>query len=225
MDEEMDKSIGALKRAVNCSIEKAATFAPLFDLIFPKYYINTPQRIAAFLGQTAHESLRFNRLQEALYYSEPERLVAVWPAHFRMPNTGEEKLDQFTDGKRNPNNYIKHPIKLANYVYADRNGNYGEASGDGYKFRARGLIGITGRNIYEAYEKASGVMVTAAPDLVCEPHWAADTAAWYWATTGCNDLADQGNWSTLTQHINGGLLGLQERVAITESVLAVYTGA
>jgi putative chitinase len=163
---------------------------------FKKYNISTTKRQAAFIGQCAHESANFTKLQENLNYSA-KRLMQVWPSRFPDMDTAEK--------------YENNPEKLANKVYAGRMGNTQE--GDGYAYRGRGLIGITGRENYERCGKAIGIDLIGQPDLLAQPNCAALSAGWFWNKLNLNDLADSGDFDTMTKRINGGLIGLDDRKA------------
>lgn len=160
--------------------------------------IDNPRRIAAFLAQVGHESGGLLRVYENLNYSA-ERLLAVFPKYFTAATAPA---------------YARKPQAIANRVYANRNGNAGEAFGDGYAFRGRGLIQITGRDNYTDCGRALGVNLTADPDLLLESRYAALSAAWFWAAHGCNELADAGMFDAITQRINGGQNGAAERRAL-----------
>lgn len=176
-----------------------------------KFEINTAARIAAFLAQTAHESSQFNRLTEGLSYKTAARLVAIFPKRFPSEASAAP--------------YVANPEKLANRIYASRMGNGDEASGDGYRFRGRGLIQITGRSNYIDIGNALGLDLTAQPDLLIEPQWAAMSAAYYWFGHGLNALADDEtddndieDFTTITKKINGGTVGLKERLELFHSI-------
>lgn len=173
---------------------------------FEKYDIDSRERIAAFLSQTGHESGQFNVLEENLSYSAA-RLVQVWPKRFQTTAFAKS--------------YERNPEKLANYVYANRIGNGPESSGDGYRFRGRGLIQLTGRSNYATASKAIGIDLLKNPEKLTEPAVAAMSAAWFWASRGLNELADDRtddndleDFTTITKRINGGTVGLQERLAL-----------
>lgn len=167
--------------------------------------IDTPRRQAAFLAQVLVESAELRHSEEALSYSAP-RLRMVWPQRF--PN------DELAA------RYSHNPQALANHVYAGRMGNGDEASGDGWRYHGRGLIQLTGRDNYAQLARTSGLDVLAQPDLLLEPAGAARAAAWFWQTTGLNELADHATGSNgdvyfekITMRINGGTVGLDERRA------------
>lgn len=140
-----------------------------------KAAISTPRRIAAFLAQCAVESAGFRALQEDLSYSV-SRLCQVWPNRFPTEAAAED--------------CAFHPETLANTVYADRLGNGPTSSGDGWRFRGRGLIQITGRDAYQRFAAASAMPIELAVDFAATPAGAAQTAAWFWSTRKLNALAD-----------------------------------
>jgi len=171
-----------------------------------EWLINSAHRRAAFLAQIAHESADLNRLEENLNYSV-RRLMQVWPKRFASEAIAQP--------------YARNPQKLANRVYAGRLGNGDEASGDGWKYRGRGPIQLTGRSNYREGTRALGVDVARNPDRLLEPGIAARAAAWYWKSHGCNELADRKpgveddeDFVRITVMINGGRMGLKRRLAI-----------
>lgn len=206
--------------ATGCAPDVAYRHADWLAMAAERWGIDTPTRIAAFLAQTAHESGRFTVVEENLTYTTPARLIAVWPSRFRLAvSAGEEKAERFLDGKRNPKFYVRNPEALAEFVYGGRIGNGPEGSGDGWRYIGRGHIQITGRATYRAYSQASGNNVEVVPDMLTYPRLAADSAGWYWQDRRCNELADARDWQGLTRRINGGLNGLEDRLALTERAL------
>lgn len=199
-----------LQQLVDCGIDRdvAGQFELPLDAAMTAFTINTPKRAAAFLAQAAHESIGFTRLQENLSYSTPERLMEVFKGRF----TGLADAAQ----------YLRQPEKLANRVYANRLGNGDTASGDGWKYRGRGLFQLTGRANYMAAGDGLGTDYKANPDLVAEPPDAAFTAAWYWAVGNLNAMADVGQIDVITRRINGpAMLGADERQALYQRFLQV----
>jgi putative chitinase len=181
-------------------------FEPLQET-FEKYQINTPKRQAAFLGQCMHESNNFKTLTENLNYSA-QGLMATWPRRF--PNM------EFA------NQYHRQPEKIANRVYGGRMGNGPEETGEGWRYRGRGLKQLTGKENYERCGSGLGVDLVSNPDLLLDPKYAALSAGWFWGQNKLNDLADSGDIETMTRRINGGLIGLDARkaaVAKVESIL------
>ena len=172
--------------------------------VFVKYDINTPKRQAAFIGQCAVESANFTRLQENLNYSA-QRLTQVWPSRFPNINMAES--------------YAHNPEKLADFVYAGRMGNLQD--GDGWKFHGRGLIQLTGRENYANCGSGVGVDLIDNPDLLLTPQYAVLSAGWFWNKKGLNALADTQEYGAMTRRINGGLTGLDERIAKITKALQV----
>ena len=172
--------------------------------VFVKYDINTPKRQAAFIGQCAVESANFTRLQENLNYSA-QRLTQVWPSRFPNISMAEP--------------HANNPEKLANFVYAGRMGNLQD--GDGWKFHGRGLIQLTGRENYANCGSGIGVDLIDNPDLLLTPKYAVLSAGWFWNKKGLNALADTQEYGAMTRRINGGLTGLDERIAKITKALQV----
>jgi putative chitinase len=173
---------------------------------FQRFDISTPERQAAFIGQCAHESGNFKTLQENLNYSA-KGLHATWPSRF----ASEEAAQPFH----------RNPEKIANKVYSGRMGNTDE--GDGWKYRGRGLIQLTGKDNYRLASDALGVDLVADPELVLSKEYAALTAAWYWNKRGLNKEADAKDFTGMTKKINGGTIGLADRVAHINTALNVLT--
>jgi len=177
---------------------QARLFAEALSTAARHFGINTPVREAGWVSQCAHESAGFVHLEENLFYTTAERVRAMWPR--RVPSLGDAAQ------------LLRNPQALANRVYANRNGNGDEASGDGWAYRGRGLLQLTGRANYMAAEAAINQPYKASPDLVAQPIHAAMTAGWYWAAAGCNTMADASNVDAMTKAINGpALAGLSDR--------------
>jgi putative chitinase len=190
-------------------------WVPALNDTFARWGIATPRQQAAFIGQCGHECGNFRILEENLNY-RAATLMKLWPKRFPTLEVA--------------NAYAGNPKKIANMVYASRMGNRDEASGDGYRFRGRGCIQLTGHSNYFHAGKALGVDFVKEPDLVATPKYAALTAGWFWATHGCNELAESGaptdnegrpTWANLTKKINGGTIGLADRVKHTVEALSV----
>jgi putative chitinase len=175
---------------------------------FKRFNISTPRQQAAFLGQCGHECGNFRVLEENLNY-RAETLMKIWPRRFPTLEVA--------------NQYAKNPKKIANKVYADRMGNRDEASGDGYRFRGRGCIQLTGSANYFHAGKALGVDFIMEPDLVATPQYAALTAGFFWNTQKLNAIAESGNNLALTKKINGGTIGLNDRILHTNQALALLS--
>lgn len=175
---------------------------------FAKFNINSVRQQAAFLGQCGHECGNFKVFEENLNY-RAETLMKLWPKRFPTLEFAKQ--------------YEKNPKKIANSVYASRMGNRDEASGDGYRFRGRGAIQLTGHSGYFHAGQACGVDFVMNPDLVATPKYALMTAGWFWSTHGCNPLAENADWVGLTKKINGGTIGLDDRVKHTQEAIAVLS--
>jgi len=178
---------------------------PLLET-FEKYEINTPKRQACFLGQCMHESGGFKFLRENLNYSA-KGLVVTWPSRF--PN--EEYADEFA----------RKPERIANKVYGGRMGN--TEDGDGAKYIGRGLIQLTGKDNYKAVTEALGVDLVANPQLLEEPRYAALSAGWFFNKKNLNALADVMDIETMSKRINGGNIGMADRIAKINKVLDLLT--
>jgi len=152
------------------------------------HWINTPARESMFLATCLHESDGFKRLTENLNYSA-SGLLRVWP-------------DRFTHNERQL--YAGKPQEIANRAYAHRNGNGSEDSGDGWRYRGRGLIQLTGKNNYVRAQAATGFELVANPELLEEPLASSEVAAWFWADAGCNAVADEGDFPGTQGIINRG---------------------
>ena len=173
---------------------------------FARFNISTLNQQAAFIAQCAHECGHFRILEENLNY-KAATLMKLWPKRFPTLEIA--------------NQYAGNPKKIANNVYASRMGNRDESSGDGYRFRGRGGIQLTGYANYFHASQALGVDFVMNPDLVATPLYAMLTAGWFWATHGCNELAEAADWTGLTKKINGGTIGLDDRVSHTNLALNV----
>lgn len=164
---------------------------------FARFDISTPIRQASFIGQAGHESGNFTKLQEGLSYSA-ERLMVIWPKRFPTLEIAQK--------------YARNEKALANNVYANRMGNRDEASGDGFRFSGKGLFQLTGHaNFYHA-GKALGEDFVMHPELVKTPRFAALTAGWFWNTHKLNQYADIRDFTMMTKKINGGTIGLNDRI-------------
>ena len=175
---------------------------------FQRYNISSVVQQAAFIGQCGHECGNFRILEENLNY-RAATLMRLWPKRF--PN------------QEIANAYAGNPKKIANMVYANRMGNRDEASGDGYRFRGRGALQLTGATNFHHAGQALGVDFWAEPDLVATPKYAALTAGWFWSAHKCNEPAQAQDWTRLTKIINGGTFGLEERIKHTNDAIAVLS--
>ena len=180
------------------------------DKILPDYEIDTPKRVAAFLAQCAHESGEFNFIQENLNY-KAESLCRVWPKYF--PNMDVA------------NQYAHKPERIANRAYANRMGNGPEDSGDGWKFCGRGLIQLTGKSNYTRFAESLDIGLDEASEFLLTFEGCVQSAAWFWEANNLNDLADSGDIKTMTKRINGGFLGLDDRIKHYQHALHVFGAA
>lgn len=178
--------------------------------ILPKYEINTPNRIAGFFAQTGHESMNFTALSENLSY-KAETLDKVFPKYF-------------VKAGRNAADYAKQPEKIANVVYASRMGNGDTASGDGYRFRGRGVIQLTGRDNYTNFGKTIGLTADEVIDYVTTKKGALESACWYWNSRNINAACDANDITKMTKLINGGTIGLEDRKKHYVDALAILGG-
>jgi putative chitinase len=206
-----------LVSATGCRLQDAERFAPHIDEACFKWGIVTEEQVAAFVANAARESWMFTRTEENLSYRTPERLVEVFSI-FRMPSEGETLMDPLPDGKRNPLLYVNRPMELADLVYANRLGNGPQGSGDGWKYRGRGLFQLTGKSNYAAYEAATGVPATERPDMLSEPRYAADSAGWFWDKIGGNDLLAI-SFRLLVRRITGSRMDIENRLALFSRAL------
>ena len=187
---KLDKLKGHIPDAVIAMIPDTAA----------KFGIDTPLRLAHFLAQCGHESGGFRLTQENLNYSA-KGLNGIFKKYFP------------TEAAAAP--YNRNPQKIANKVYSNRRGNGTEASGDGYKFRGRGYIQLTGKDNYTAFGKSIGVDMTVNPDLVAS-QYALLSAAWFFTKNGLHKMADGGATdavvTSITKRVNGGTIGLADRI-------------
>ena len=169
---------------------------------FDRFQIDTPMRQAAFIGQCGHECGQFKVLEENLNY-RAATLLKLFP---RTPR----RAWGFTPEEAAA--YERQPKRIANRIYGNRMNNRDEASGDGWRFRGRGCIQLTGSANYHHASKALGVDFIMEPDQVATPKYAAMTAGWFWNTHKINQFADVQDWVTMTKRINGGTIGLDDRI-------------
>jgi putative chitinase len=176
--------------------------------LFPKYKVTTPERIAGFIAQCGHESNNFRVLEENLNYSA-EALDKIFPKYFK--NAG-----------RNAADYARKPEKIANVIYANRMGN--TQPGDGYRFRGRGVIQLTGRDNYTNFGKTLNKDAEQVIDYVCTIAGALESALWYWNSRNINAAADAGDIVKMTKLVNGGTIGLEDRKKHYAHAMEVLTG-
>ena len=201
----MRLTVSQLKQMVP-GITHADHWIEAFDQLLPDYEINTPKRVAAFIAQCAHESGGFRFLKENLNY-KAESLMKTFPKYFSDRDTA--------------NAYAKQPIKIANRVYANRMGNGDEASGDGYRYCGRGLIQLTGKTNYDWFAASLEISSTEASEYLETFEGAAQSACWFWESNNLNVEADAGDIKKMTKKINGGYIGLDDRIKHYEHALHI----
>ncbi|MPQ67121.1 MULTISPECIES: glycoside hydrolase family 19 protein [unclassified Pseudomonas] len=187
--------------------DQAGVFVPVLNTAMNAYQIVTTQRVAAFLAQAGHESGQLRSVVENLNYGA-QALVATWPSRF-TPDLAAQVARQ--------------PEQIANIVYASRMDNGDASSGDGWNYRGRGLIQITGRSNYRQCSLGlfGDERLLQQPELLEQPQWAAESAAWFWEQQGLNALADADQFNSITRKINGGLNGLEDRLQLWARARAV----
>jgi putative chitinase len=191
----------------------APQWAEPLNATFERFNIRTPRQQAAFIGQCGHESGNFRVLEENLNY-RAATLLKLFP---RTP----KRAWGFTPEEAAA--YERQPKKIANRIYGNRMNNRDEASGDGFRFRGRGILQLTGSANYHHASQALGVDFIMEPDLVATPQYAALTAGWFWDTHKLNALAEAGNILALTKKINGGTIGLDDRIKHINTALALLS--
>lgn len=168
--------------------------------VIEKFAVNTPLRLAHFLAQCGHESGGFRLTQENLNYSA-KGLMGIFKKYFPTQALADA--------------YARKPEKIANRVYGNRMGNGPEASGEGFKFRGRGYIQLTGKQNYTAFDASVPESIVDSPDLVATKYPLA-SAAWFWSKNGLNKIADEGATDAVvtkvTKRVNGGTIGLADRI-------------
>jgi putative chitinase len=183
-----------------------------------EFDISTPQRIAAFLAQTSHESGGYTMLSENLNY-KAATLAACWPNRFAV--LGPDKKPIRENGKLVPtavaNSIAGKPELIANLVYSGRMGNGPAESGEGWLYRGRGLKQLTGKFNYEKCGHDLGIDLVGNPDLLLEPIYAARSAGWFWKSNNLSAFADVGDIKGMTKKINGGYIGLEARQALYDA--------
>ncbi len=198
---------------------------PLIDTCV-EFEINTEQRVAAFLAQTSHESGGYTMLTENLNY-RAATLAACWPNRFAElgPN---KKPKRDAKGALIPTKVAlsieKKPELIANMVYSSRMGNGPPQSGEGWKYRGRGLKQLTGKDNYKRCGDALNLDLVNNPDLLLEPMPAARSAGWFWKVNNLSPLADASDIKGMTKKINGGFIGLEARQALFDKIMAAIKG-
>jgi putative chitinase len=165
--------------------------------VLPEYEIDSPQRVAAFIAQCAHESGNFVFIKENLNYKAAS-LMTVFKKYFPTAELAQQ--------------YANKPERIANRVYANRMGNGDEASGDGWRFCGRGLIQLTGKDNYTFFAGSLGISVEEAAEYLATFEGAAQSACFFWEQNNLNRFADANDTKGLTRAINGGYIGLEDRI-------------
>ena len=190
-------------------IQKIAPNAPeniveILNVMLPKYGIDNKERVACFLGQTAHESGGYTKLTENLNYSA-QGLCKTWPKRFPTQKSAEP--------------YHRNPEKIANKVYSNRLGNGNEASGDGWKYRGRGAIQTTGKENYEELSQAIGKELSECVKYCGTLEGAVESACVFWKQNNLNGFVDKNDFEGLTEAVNGKLIGYTERKQLRDIAL------
>jgi putative chitinase len=177
--------------------------------VLPTYKIDTPERIASFLAQCGHESAGFTVLQENLNYSA-DGLNKIFKKYFPTLESAQP--------------YARKPEMIANRVYGGRMGNGDEASGEGYKFRGRGPIQLTGKDNYAACSDFlfQDDTLLQNPDMLLDPEYALHSACWFWWKNDLNNYADSADLVTMTKRINGGTIGLEDRIKHYNHAMEIF---
>lgn len=193
----------------------AVQWLPHISQAARRYQIDaSPRRIAAWLATIAHESARLTSVVENLNYSA-QGLAQTWPSRYADMTGQPNALAQ---------SIARKPATIASLTYANRMGNGPSETGDGWIYRGRGLIQITGRDNYDRSGDALGLDLILNPERLEEPYYAALSAAEWWHRHGCNELADTGDMAAVTRKVNGGLTGLDDRLKLYAAALR-YLGS
>jgi putative chitinase len=185
--------------------KQAGVFVFALNDAMARFKIEGRLRVAAFLAQVGHESGQLRTVVENLNYSA-EGLIRTWPKRFNLVTA---------------TSVARKPEQIANIVYASRLGNGPAVTGDGWRYRGRGLIQVTGWVNYQACGSALSVDLLSKPELLEQPVYAALSAAWFWSSNGLSELADAERFEAITRKVNGGLNGQADRLAIYKRALEV----
>jgi putative chitinase len=189
--------------------KNAQSWTTAMVAVLPTYQIDTPERIASFLAQCGHESGGFTVLQENLNYSA-EGLNKIFKKYFPTLESAQP--------------YARKPELIANKVYANRMGNGDEQSGEGYRYRGRGPIQLTGKDNYTACSDFlfQDDTLLKDPDMLLDPEYALHSACWFWWKNDLNTFADSADLLTMTKRINGGTIGLDDRIAHYNHAMEIF---
>jgi putative chitinase len=208
--------------AAGVNRELADRWLPHVQVALERFGITTKRQVAGWIAQCAHESAGFKTLTENLNYSA-DTMAVVWPTRFAV--LGPDKKPVKVKGKNQPNKFAlalhRKPELIANTVYANRMANGNIESGDGWRYRGRGLKQLTGKDNYTRCGQGLGMDLVANPDLLLSPEGASMSAAWFWSVNKCGPIADSGDFVALTKKINGGTIGLEDRQRRYNAVMAV----
>ena len=182
---------------------------PPLNEVLEFYEINTPKRISMFLAQVGHESAGMSVMEENLNYSA-QGLNKIFPKYFIRAG-------------REANAYARKPEKIANIVYANRMGNGPPESGDGYRYRGRGFIQLTGKSNYSAFAADMEMTLEEVVPWLETAEGAAWSAGWFWYSRDLSQWADKGDILTVTKKINGGTIGLEDRKHHYEEALHIFS--
>jgi putative chitinase len=199
MSEQLKKILLSVIDKTESTAGAQAVYLPLSKLL-PENGITTHKEIAEFCAQCAHESGGFRRLIENLSYSA-EGLAKTWPNRFALADKTPNLLAK---------DIARNSELIGNYVYANRMGNGNPDTGDGFKYRGRGIIQLTGKDNYQAAQDALGIECVNNPDMLTEINCAARVAVWFWVKNKCGKAP---NFDAQTRIINGGIKGLDDRRA------------
>lgn len=191
---------------LGCQAALSEKYGPLLEQAMLEFNIHTPRQSAMFIAQVLHESGKLTAVRENLNYSE-QGLVTIFGKYFDR-NTAKS--------------YARNPEKIANKVYANRMGNGPESSGDGWRYRGRGLIQLTGKTNYIECGKELQKDLVKDPSYLETPEGAARSAAWFWYSRKLNNSAEAGDIKTNTRLINGGLNGFDDRVNLYNKAIALF---
>ena len=176
--------------------------------MLPVFEISTVGRVAAFIAQTAHESGGYRALTENLNYAG-DRLAVIWPKHFSDVDVSQ---------------YHRNPEAIANRAYRNRMGNGDETSGDGWRYRGRGLIQLTGKDNYTRFAEYAEISPEEAAEYLETPRGAVHSACWFWYANDLNTYADAGDFVGMTKRINGGTIGLDDRIKHYNEAVHIFGG-
>ena len=223
----MQLSLNDLIQGTGCTEKVAEVWLPYFNTIPKNFGIDTPLRMAAFLAQVGHESGGLMLLEENLNYSA-EALANVWPKRYalKLPSKdGSKTLQNGVYAKNSVGRYLpstlalqiaRKPVLIASNTYANRMGNGSVESQEGWKYRGRGSLQLTGKANYAELTLNTGIDFVSNPDLLKEPAYALISACLFWKNNSLNRHADKKDIVALSKAINGGIIGLEHRKALYE---------